>query len=306
MKIAFFTEAGYIGPVDRNNPNMRTDQAWVCALGAFHYPVTQLPQNNFDVGIVIIPKEKNREHLAYNNYPLVSNIKALCSRVYVMQESTQWDWQDDSFNSMVWYYNQLIQADGILCHNDIDVPYFEGITGKPAQVLPTLMIEDSIKVSDEKLDRVFTAGNWHTTYRGFDSWVISNEFELPVYGFRSGKFKAGEESNGINYLPWMPWNEFMFELSKCKYGVQTYQASAGQFPLNCAYLGVPCIGYNDINTQKHLHPDLSVERGDVLAARKLVNKLKSDQDFYNECSLKSKALYQEMYSEQVFKNKINL
>jgi len=152
MKIAFFTEAGYIGPVDRNNPNMRTDQAWVCALGAFHYPVTQLPQNNFDVGIVIIPKEKNREHLAYNDYPLVSNIKALCSRVYVMQESTQWDWQDDSFNSMVWYYNQLIQADGILCHNDIDVPYFEGITGKPAQVLPTLMIEDAIKVSDEKLD----------------------------------------------------------------------------------------------------------------------------------------------------------
>jgi hypothetical protein len=115
-----------------------------------------------------------------------------------------------------------------------------------------------------------------------------------------------EENNGINYLPWMPWVDFMYELSKCKYAVQCYPASAGQFPLNCAYLGIPCIGYNDVNTQKHLHPDLSVERGDVLAARKLVNKLKSDQDFYNECSLKSKTLYQELYSEQVFKNKINL
>jgi len=306
MNIAFFSEAGYIGKVPRDNPNMRTDQAWVCALDAIHYPIAQLPQNNFDVGIVIIPKEKNREHLARNNYPLITNIKLICERVYVMQESTQWDWQDESFVAMAWYYNQLVQADGILCHNDIDVPYFQGITGKPAQILPTLMIEDSIKVADVKEDRVFVAGNWHTGYRGFDAWVIGGEFDLPMDGFKSGKFKEGEENNGINYLPWMPWVNFMYELSKCKYAVQCYPASAGQFPLNCAYLGIPCIGYNDVNTQKHLHPDLSVERGDVLAARKLVNKLKSDQDFYNECSLKSKALYQELYSEQVFKNKINL
>ena len=258
MNIAFFSEAGYIGKVPRDNPNMRTDQAWVCALDAIHYPITQLPQNNFDVGIVIIPKEKNREHLAHNNYPLIANIKALCTKVYVMQESTQWDWQDESFVAMAWYYTQLIEADGVLCHNDIDVPYFSGITNKPAYVLPTLMIEDSIKVADVKEDRVFVAGNWHTGYRGFDAWVIGSEFDLPMDGFKSGKFKEGEENNGINYLPWMPWVDFMYELSKCKYAVQCYPASAGQFPLNCAYLGIPCIGYNDVNTQKHLHPDLSV------------------------------------------------
>ena len=133
-----------------------------------------------------------------------------------------------------------------------------------------------------KQDRVFVAGNWHTTYRGFDAWVIGQEFDLPMYGFKSGKFKQNEELNGINYLPWMDWYRFMYELSQCKYGVQTYQASAGQFPLNCAYFGIPCIGYNDINTQRDLFPDLSINRGDIVAARKLVNKIQSDENFYKE------------------------
>lgn len=300
MKIAFFTEGGYIGNVPRNNPNMRTDQAWICALEAVHYPVTQLPEEKFDVGVVIVPKESSRQYLADNNYPLLENIKKSCSKVLIMQESTQWDWQDDSFNSMVWYYNQLLLADGILCHNDIDLPYFKGITNKPVHILPTLMIEDLIKVSEQKEDKVFVAGNWHTTYRGFDAWVIGSEFDLPMVGFKSGKFKQGEERNGVEYLPWMQWKDFMYELSKCKYGVQTYQASAGQFPLNCAYLGIPCIGYDDINTQKDLHPSTSVERGDVVRAREIANRLKIDTDFYNQCSKESKERYEKLYSEKAF------
>ena len=103
----------------------------------------------------------------------------------------------------------------------------------------------------------------------------------------------------------MPWVDFMFELSKCKYGVQAYPASAGQFPLNCAYLGIPCIGYNDVNTQMHLHRKTSVERGDVITARKLANKLKNDEEFYLQCSLECKEAYSNFYSETVFINKVN-
>lgn len=301
MNIAFFTEGGYNGKIPRNNPNMRTDQAWMCALDATHYCVFQLEKitQKYDIGIVIIPKEKNREHLANQNYPIIKNLKNICDKILVMQESTHWDWQDESFNAMTWYYNQLIEADGILCHNDIDIPYFKGITNNPAFVFPTLMIEDNIKISNKE-EKTFIAGNWHTTYRGFDSWVIGQEFETPLVGFKSGKFKQGEEQNGIQYLPWMNWSEFMLELSKCKYGVQTYQASAGQFPLNCAYLGIPCIGYNDINTQKDLFPDLSVERGDILSARKLASKLKTDTDFYKMNVTMGKMMYEELYKEDKF------
>ena len=70
MRLAFFTEGGYQGKVPRNHNNMRTDVAWVCALGANHHPITSLqsiPSNSYDFGIVIIPK--NKEMLF--NYPLV-------------------------------------------------------------------------------------------------------------------------------------------------------------------------------------------------------------------------------------------
>lgn len=301
MKIAFFTEGGYIGKIPRSNTNMRTDQAWVCSLNAIHYPINQIPNEMYDLGIVIIPKENNRTHLARAKYPLIQNIKNVCNKVYIMQEGTHWDWMEDSIEVMCWFYEQLLEADVLLCHNEIDVKYYQGITNKPCYVLPTLMLEDNIKISTSKEDCVFVAGNWHQTYRGFDSWIIGREFDIPMKGFKAGKMRPGEDMvTGINYLPWMDWTQFMFELSKCKYGVQTYETSAGQFPLNCGYLGIPCIGYNEVDTQRILHPNLSVDVGDVLSARKLVNKLKSDLDFYNECSLECKALYDEFYSERVF------
>lgn len=305
MKIGFFSEAGYSGKISRDTTNMRTDSAWSCVLGANHHCVFQLDgvTSNYDIGICIIPKEKNREELVKHNYQLVEKLKSICNKVLVMQESTHWDWQESNFDVMVWYYNQLVMSDGILCHNDIDVPYFKGITNKPAFIFPTLMIEDKIKISNEKNDSVFVAGNWHTTYRGFDAWVIAQEFDLSMSGFKSGKFKVGEEQNGINYLPWMDWVEFMFELSKYRYGVQCYQASAGQFSLNCAYLGIPCIGYDDINTQRDLFPKLSVVRGDIVSARKLALKLKGDKEFYFECALQSVDKYKSMYSESMFLKK---
>lgn len=306
MKVAFITEGNLSKNTPRNYPNLRTDQAWMVALNADHYNIKNLPKEEYDVAVVIVPKERNREMLAQAEYPLVQKVLSFAEKVYVMQESTHWDWQDESVTSMVWYYQQLCAADAVLCHNDIDVPYFTGITGKQAKVLPTLMLTDTVRVAEEKEDRVFVAGNWHTTYRGFDAWVVGSCFELPMSGFKSGKFKRGEEMTGVEYLPWLPWSDFMYELSKCKYGVQTYQASAGQFPLNCAYLGIPCIGYGDINTQRDLFPDLSVERGDVLQARVLVDKIKNDKVFYKEVSDKAKQLYQELYSEEAFLAKVEL
>ena len=305
MQVAFFTEGGYTGKVPRNKP-MRTDQAWVCALNAVHHCIFKLNEVNqkYDIGVVIIPKEKNREHLVKQQYPLIDNIRNYCDKVIIMQEGCHWDWMEDPVDTMVWFYNQLLKADLLLCHNDADVQYYQGITDIKSFVLPTLMIEDIVKTAPQE-DRVFVAGNWHLTYRGFDAWVISNEFDMPKYGFIAGKYKEGEDINGINYLPWMQWDQFMLELSKCKYGIQTYQSSAGQFPLNCAYLGIPCIGYNDVNTQKDLFPDLSVKRGDILHARRLANNLQKNKEFYNRVSIKAKELYNELYKEDKFLEKWN-
>ena len=101
----------------------------------------------------------------------------------------------------------------------------------------------------------------------------------------------------------MFWADYMKELSKHKYGVHFIPASAGQFPLNCSYLGVPCIGYDELNAQRILHPNLTVDYGDIDSAKKLARKLKNDEDFYKECSVQTQILYQEEYSEKQFLKK---
>ena len=112
--------------------------------------------------------------------------------------------------------------------------------------------------------------------------------------------KPEEKLLDINHIPWMNWIDFIYELSKHKYGVQLGTAAAGTFNLNCAYLGIPCISYETINTQKYLHPQLTVDDGDIEQARKLATKLASDEDFYKECSNQARENYNKLYSEQQF------
>ena len=76
--------------------------------------------------------------------------------------------------------------------------------------------------------------------------------------------------------------------------------AAGTFALNCAYLGIPCIGYKGLDTQEIYHPDLSVDLGDVNKAKELVVKLKENNYFYNKCSAEAKENYLKYYHEDKF------
>ena len=82
--------------------------------------------------------------------------------------------------------------------------------------------------------------------------------------------------------------------------------AAGTFALNCSYLGIPCVGYKDLDTQRLLHPHLSVDDGDLESARKIVHKLWNDLDFYKENCILTKQLYKERYSEKVFRERFKL
>jgi len=298
MKVAFFSEAGYVGKVPRNNPNMRTDMAWVCALDATHIPVTKIDsfEGDFDLGILIIPK--NKEHLF--EFPLIENMRRLCKKISTMQESTYWYWQDGSIQAQLWYHSVLQSMDIIFCHNDIDLKYYKGITDVRCELLPSLMITDYVREYDGERNGVAVGGNWVSAYRGFDSYLIGKILDDNISAITTGRMKADEKLLDINHLPWMTWVDWIYELSKHKYGVQLGTAAAGTFNLNCAYLGIPCISYDTINTQKYLHPLLSVSDGDIEGARKLATKLVNDDEFYKECSLSAKENYKKLYTEESF------
>ena len=94
---------------------------------------------------------------------------------------------------------------------------------------------------------------------------------------------------GINYLDYMSWTDWMYNLSRYKIGYMMSAATAsGSFALNCAYLGIPCIGDKRADTQSILFPDLAVDVFDNEKALKLTFKLKNDLDFYLEVSKSSK------------------
>lgn len=77
--------------------------------------------------------------------------------------------------------------------------------------------------------------------------------------------------------------------------------AAGTFALNCAYLGIPCIGYKGLDTQELCHPELTVNVGNLGHAKELIKELNNNSEFYNECSKQSKNYYNMYYHENNFK-----
>ena len=100
MKIAFFTEMGFTGKIPRTHDNMRTEFAWMVALNADHYNINSIPNQQFDLGIIIIPKKNPQFD--------VNKLKQYCNEIAVMQEGPNWYWQDYPLNQQIWYYNTIL------------------------------------------------------------------------------------------------------------------------------------------------------------------------------------------------------
>jgi hypothetical protein len=249
-----------------------------------------------DLCFIIIPKK----HPQFN----IDNIKQHCSKIAIMQEGPNWYWQDYPLSQQIWYFNILQEADIILVHNESDKKYYEGLAVKECRILPSLMIEDHIK-DLPKVERknIIIGGNFCSWYGGFDSYVIAQEAKCPIYVPSMGRKVEGEEQMpNLNHLPYMNWREWIKTLNNFKYGVHLMRThAAGTFALNCAYLGIPCIGYRGLDTQEKCHPYLTVEIGDLLEARNLVRKLNKDDDFYLKCSQITVENYKKYYHESKFK-----
>ena len=300
MRVAFFTEMGFNGKVPRTHDNMRTEFAWMVALDADHYNIKQIPTEKYDLGIVIIPKKNPDLNL--------DDLKLSCDKVAVMQEGPNWYWQDYDLAKQIWYFNTLTSADIIFTHNEVDKTYYQGLTNHPnVRVMSSLMIEDAIgELKQVERQGVIIGGNFVSWYGGFDSYIVASEITDKVFAPSMGRKQAGEEQL-IQHLPYLTWKQWIHELNKFKYGVHLMRThAAGTFALNCAYLGIPCIGYKGLDTQEICHPNLTVDVGDLVTAKKLIKLLGDDYEFYNYQSKIDKINYNKFYTEQVFKNKFEI
>jgi len=303
MKIAFFTEMNFRGKTPRNHVNMRVEYAWMCALNADHYHVTDTPTEHYDLGLILTPK-KNPELVD------ISRLKQYCDKIGMLQEGPFWYYQDYDLTKQIQYYNNRTSSDIIYTHNHIDKTYYEGLTGhKDIRVIPSLMIEDAIDIDaltpPKYRDEVIIGGNFVSWYGGFDSYIVASEISDKVFAPSMGRKQPGEEQL-ITHLPYLNWRDWITQLSKFKYAVHLMRThAAGTFALNCAYLGIPCIGYYGLDTQEVCHPNLTVEIGDLVKAKKLINLLKNDSQFYDEQSKTAKQNYENIFTEEQFIKRFN-
>ena len=314
-KIVWFTEQGMNGKIPLDNPNMRNDVSTMYTLGVEHYPIFGIPQalqhfgeGYFDFGIVTLPKT-NTEHLLKFN--LIGDLKKLCKKTISMQEGPHWLFQDYNMEQQIWWFNTLTEFDMLFAHNLKDVSYYKGLVNKPVHKMPTLMLTEKLNIKSRvDYDVIFKAtntdsiigGNMVRWYGGFDSYMVAQEFGVPISAPSMGRKIDREDELDINHFPYMTWIEWINNLSKFKYGVHLMPThAAGTFTLNCAFHGIPCIGYVGLDTQEELHPHLTVYDGDLEQAKKYARELKEDKEFYEECSKTSREYYiNSLYNEKNF------
>ena len=310
MRIAFFSESPFDGKISRDFTNMRVEYAWYIGLDATHHCVNSLPkleENQYDLGIVIIPKTKIDQLMQID---MTNQMRRVCKKIGYMQEGPYWYFQDYPIEQQIWFYNTLMEMDVIFGHNKADVDYFKGLTQKKHIYRnPSIMITDNIEphiVEPSARSGVMIGGNMVRWYGGFDSYIIAKEFDTEIYAPSMGRKIEREDEMDINHLPYMDWLNWLNNLSRFKYAVHLMPThAAGTFALNCAYHGIPCIGYEGLDTQQSCHPQLTVKMNDLSNARRLANQLKNDSNFYQTASETAKNNFNVFFGEKEYTYNMN-
>ena len=296
MKVAFFSETGNNQKYPRDFPNARTEVGWCLALDAPMCHLTQLPNEQFDLGIVIVPK--NNPEIDLNH------IRKVCDKVAIMQEGPHWYFQDYTIDKQFHYYNCLMDADWVYCHNESDVDYYRGLGCKDVRVMRSLMIPNGIQSRGDRSGKgTIIGGNFVSWYGGFDSYMVARKIGDPISCPSMGR-KQEQESliEDINYLPYMSWRDWIENLGKYNIGIHLMRThAAGTFAMNCGFHGIPCIGYKGLDTQQIIHPNTTVEVGDLSSAKDIALKLKNDEEFYQMCSEVALSNYESEYTEENWK-----
>lgn len=304
----FISENNFYGKIESDYQNMRTDFAWMHALGSLHLHMgiehsdLQITLSNmkFQWAFIILPK-KEEWYLQNKVESIINELKNHDIRIAIIQEGPHWYYEDYSIPVQIQFINIVNSCDLILCHNSSDLRYYKGMYDVPVRVLPTLLIDDLLHdIESKKEDKVILSGNMCSWYGGLRSFRVAQEFDIPIYAPQSGRKKELEE-NLVNILPWVRWDQWMRQLSSFKYGINMMPtAAAGTFSLNCAYFGIPCIGNNQLDTQNQCYPETSVSVDDISGARFLAKRLHDDEEFYNRVSIYARKNWSLYFSKEAF------
>lgn len=315
MNIKYSTsEMGFEGIFPNNYPHMRVLETQLLFLDAYHLPIYKILQEDkkyqgellFNIGKGGFEKEYIK--ILFTRFPnVVEHLKSKFDKVYIYQDGEIGWWNQVDVKLQVWWFNQLNSSDGILVPNSTDKPFYEGIFSPPVRVIRSVMTDLGLDKSKfkSKSNRSIVTGPLTSEYNGFSQVLLAHQYGLPIDIPPMGESRMPKDSwemapsIGVNYLPYMSWIEWMYNLNQYEIGYMMTSATAsGSFALNCAYLGIPCIGDKRADTQSILFPELAVDSFDNKKALELTLRLKNDKLFYQEIVNYAKQAYKTEFSKQ--------
>ena len=316
MNIKYSTsEMGFEGYFPVNYPNLRVLETQLLYLEAYHLPIKKIITEGktykgsllYNIGKGDFEKSYISD-LYHNYHNIVGLLQEKFEGVYIYQDGEIGWWNQVDTRLQAWWYNQLRAASGILVPNSTDVSFYKGLfPDKEIKVIRSVMTDEGLDKTKfkPKENRTIVTGPLTREYNGFSQLLLAHNLDMPVDIPPMGESRMPKDSwemapnLGVNYLQYMSWTEWMYNLSRYKVGYMMSAATAsGSFALNCAYLGIPCIGDKRADTQSILFPDLAIDVFDNEKALELTFKLKNDLDFYIEVSNKAKRLYKQEFTKE--------
>ena len=316
MNIKYSTsEMGFEGYFPVNYPNLRVLETQLLYLEAYHLPIHKILNDGktykgsilYNIGKGGFEKPYISD-LYHNYHNVVSLLQEKFDEIYIYQDGEIGWWNQVDTRLQAWWYNQLRASNGILVPNSTGIPFYKGLfPDKDIKVIRSVMTDEGLDKTKFKPqeNRTIITGPLTREYNGFSQVLIAHNADMPIDIPPMGESRMPKDSwemapnLGINYLNYMSWVDWMYNLSRYKIGYMMSTATAsGSFALNCAYLGIPCIGDKRADTQSILFPDLAIDVFDNKKALDLTLKLKKDLDFYIEVSNKAKRLYKKEFTKE--------
>jgi len=278
MKILYLTDLGYMGPLNMEfQMGPRPPMSWIAALNSFHCPyprLDELQEDNFDIAIIGCVHE-NVDIFKIN----LEKIKSISKKILFQHDSDhRYFYQKNSLQRSYMLNYIISNVDAILVHNDLDKKYYETLYKKSCFIHEQLILDVYNENSTVDKHGVILGGITDR-YGALDGYtLITNSTDEEVYCFG-----AEENIPGINFIP-NTWDymEYNTKLSGFKYAFNlTPFAIGGSFPLQCAMMKVPCLGWDNSNPHKECFPDLVTPYGDFDSLREKFLHLINNKDFYN-------------------------
>jgi len=304
MKILYLTDLNYFGTISSDyQMGLRPPMSWISALKPFHCPysrIDEIPYNDFDITILSCLHE-NVDVLNIN----LEKIKNITKKILFQHDSDHRYFYKKNSLSRSYMLNYIISnVDAVLVHNDLDKQYYQSLFQKPCFIHEQLIFDTYSYLDIPQQKSGVILGGIDDRYGALDGlFLIYNIINEKIYCF--GDFEPIPEVIKIeNTWDYIEYNKI---LSKFKIALNlTPMAIGGSFPLQCAMVGVPCVGWDNSHTLKKCFPDLVAPYGDFESLRIILNKLNTEDDFYNKVASQARHIFLKEYNIEEYKKNMNL